>query len=675
MSTLKVNNIIPLSGETVTLSGSLVTSADSNFVGSLEGTASYALTALYALNGESTDTGSLLVTASVSSNTITFIKGDTTTFDITVDTGSAEANTGDITFEGIKIIGAGTGSGDGLGFSTMELVPDNNLYGLDQYVVLDPTTPGHIHLRAGGAIDNSSAYLYLGGENNNVRISDGSNRVDISALYTIQLKAPSTQFETFYDSNPDWSGTAEWVDIGGGQGQITFNDPSQTLSSLINTFGDYLSISASINSVSSSTVVSWGGGNPATITTATPPATSPTTVTQIEFQLVFENRLRLDPDDGTFEFRVGDHNLVLDSKRDVRLYSADDIELYSQDDLRLEGSDYVALRNLSATEPVRIISDYNDNSHTWNFNADGTLDTPGDVTITGSLTVTSEIAGTLIGTASWSENAQTASYVANAVASVNAETASYATLAASLDDGEHVSIAGGRIVGGVANAAQVADYVAVFGYQNTAGIGQGTLVAGRANTVNGNYSTAVGYINTITSTAQYSFAQGAVNVADAIYSHVEGTYNLAQGPYSHAEGQFTTASGQSSHTEGELTQAIGFASHAEGSQTAASGSYSHAEGNRTIASGSYQHVSGQYNQHNNDTSYFVVGIGLTEETRKDGFTVDVDANGSGSIMIPNNVDAPSVAKTGSMYVDPANNKLWIYTGNGGVSGWVTSSLG
>ena len=116
-------------------------------------------------------------------------------------------------------------------------------------------------------------------------------------------------------------------------------------------------------------------------------------------------------------------------------------------------------------------------------------------------------------------------------------------------------------------------------------------------------------------------------------------------------------------------------SHAEGDSANAIGDYSHAEGRETIASGSYQHVSGQYNEHNNDTSYFVVGIGLAEETRKDGFTVDVDGNGLGSVMIPNNTSAPSTAKTGSMYVDPANNKLWIYTGNGGVSGWVTASLG
>lgn len=60
--------------------------------GKVQSTASYALTASYAINvsGGSTDTGSLLVTASVSSNTITFSKGDSTTFSITVDTGSVD---------------------------------------------------------------------------------------------------------------------------------------------------------------------------------------------------------------------------------------------------------------------------------------------------------------------------------------------------------------------------------------------------------------------------------------------------------------------------------------------------------------------------------------------------------------------------------------------------------
>ena len=61
-----------------------------SYTGSLFGSASYALTASYALNGGggSTNTGSLLVTASVSNNTITFTKGDASTFAITVNSGS-----------------------------------------------------------------------------------------------------------------------------------------------------------------------------------------------------------------------------------------------------------------------------------------------------------------------------------------------------------------------------------------------------------------------------------------------------------------------------------------------------------------------------------------------------------------------------------------------------------
>jgi len=59
-------------------------------------TASYALTASFALNGGggSTNTGSLLTTASVSLNTITFTKGDGSTFPITVNTGSGGGSSG-----------------------------------------------------------------------------------------------------------------------------------------------------------------------------------------------------------------------------------------------------------------------------------------------------------------------------------------------------------------------------------------------------------------------------------------------------------------------------------------------------------------------------------------------------------------------------------------------------
>jgi len=150
MSTLKVNNIEPTSGASVTVNSELLIKGPGGDItlgstGSTNLSASYAdysVTASYTLNGG--------------------------------------ANTGDITFEGIKIIGAGTGSGDGNNYSTIELVPDNDLYNNNQYIILDPTTPNHIHVRAGGAIDESNAYLFLGGEKANVRVTDSDHQVQIN---------------------------------------------------------------------------------------------------------------------------------------------------------------------------------------------------------------------------------------------------------------------------------------------------------------------------------------------------------------------------------------------------------------------------------------------------------------------------------------------------------------
>jgi hypothetical protein len=72
----------------------------------------------------------------------------------------------------------GNSSGDGSGYNTMRLVPDQQgLEDADQYIIIDPTAgePGHIHIRAGGTQDNSGADLYLGGEHSNVKISAGAN--------------------------------------------------------------------------------------------------------------------------------------------------------------------------------------------------------------------------------------------------------------------------------------------------------------------------------------------------------------------------------------------------------------------------------------------------------------------------------------------------------------------
>jgi hypothetical protein len=69
----------------------------------------------------------------------------------------------------------GNSSGDGGGYTTLNLVPDNTLTGGDQYLIIDPTGPSHIHIRAGGTQDNSSAQLYLGGENSHFSVGAGNN--------------------------------------------------------------------------------------------------------------------------------------------------------------------------------------------------------------------------------------------------------------------------------------------------------------------------------------------------------------------------------------------------------------------------------------------------------------------------------------------------------------------
>ena len=69
----------------------------------------------------------------------------------------------------------GNSSGDNNGYTTMRLVPDDTREGSDQYLIVDPTAPGHIHIRAGGTQDNSGADLFLGGENSYFRVASGAN--------------------------------------------------------------------------------------------------------------------------------------------------------------------------------------------------------------------------------------------------------------------------------------------------------------------------------------------------------------------------------------------------------------------------------------------------------------------------------------------------------------------
>jgi hypothetical protein len=98
------------------------------------------------------------------------------------------------------LYGSNGDSGDGAGLDTIKLIPDAELYnnGSNQYLVVDPTTPNHIHIRAGGNIDNSTAELYLGGETNHFRVNDNGYAA-IRAANSLELNIGNATYTLSYD--------------------------------------------------------------------------------------------------------------------------------------------------------------------------------------------------------------------------------------------------------------------------------------------------------------------------------------------------------------------------------------------------------------------------------------------------------------------------------------------
>jgi hypothetical protein len=97
-------------------------------------------------------------------------------FDFVIHNGQSGSVSNKVFSKGI-FYGHGNDSADGAGLNTIKLIPDFGVFnsGSEQYIVVDPTVPNHIHLRAGGPIDDSNAALFLGGENSHVEVQAGLN--------------------------------------------------------------------------------------------------------------------------------------------------------------------------------------------------------------------------------------------------------------------------------------------------------------------------------------------------------------------------------------------------------------------------------------------------------------------------------------------------------------------
>ena len=97
-------------------------------------------------------------------------------FDLVIHDGVNSTNLNKVLGKG-KLYGHGADSADGNGYDTIKLIPDIPAYndGSHQYLIIDPTGPNHVHLRAGGPIDNSNSELIVGGENSNIKVGAGAD--------------------------------------------------------------------------------------------------------------------------------------------------------------------------------------------------------------------------------------------------------------------------------------------------------------------------------------------------------------------------------------------------------------------------------------------------------------------------------------------------------------------
>ena len=170
-------------------------------------------------------------------------------------------------------------------------------------------------------------------------------------------------------------------------------------------------------------------------------------------------------------------------------------------------------------------------------------------------------------------------------------------------------------------------------------IGFMSQASGYATQALGNYSQSRGWWTI--ADGQCSIAEGLLSRTEGHFCHAEGTRTRATVNNAHTEGDMTEATGRQAHAEGASTKSTANCSHSEGYMSVSSGIASHAEGYGTIAAGQGQTAMGKYNI-SDKSNRLIVGIGSSDTSRKNGFTVS--SSGAGWF-------ASTVTSTGADYAE------------------------
>lgn len=181
-----------------------------------------------------------------------------------------------------------------------------------------------------------------------------------SGVPVVNLQVQSTDSQYYQEISDYTSGT--WV-VNGLEGTLTITGYSPAFETFLNDLGQYQSYTITVNGSETTATngYSYGGGN-ATFYTLLPPGTDPTTVNNIEFNLVFSNKLLMDPDNGDTGIYVGQFTLDLESQRDVRIRAGDDFSITANDSFQMR-----------ANSNFQITTNYNNAQQSWSFDTTGNL--------------------------------------------------------------------------------------------------------------------------------------------------------------------------------------------------------------------------------------------------------------------------------------------------------------
>ena len=181
--------------------------------------------------------------------------------------------------------------------SSMILKPDSSLE-TDQYIILDPTEgPNHIHIRAGGPIDDSTADLFIGGEDNNLKVSDTSKTVQINSKNLYTQDSASCSVGPNYDS-ATWSGNL-----------ITITNPDSTLVNFINGYQvatDIFTVFYDPTTAVSLNITNKVQSNPIVLTVDQSAPTASLAITGIDIEIIRYQSGRVTADNGTVTIQTGD---------------------------------------------------------------------------------------------------------------------------------------------------------------------------------------------------------------------------------------------------------------------------------------------------------------------------------------------------------------------------------